>query len=345
VALVESNPDGTMRQVTMVVFVRAPAERVRALVADVGGYLKFVPNLKQADFKQEPDGRWVNTWRLELPIATFSGRDAYELDEGPLGEVRFHSLQSLATYAWSFLPVEGGSLLVQHGYTDVLHANRFVRAFVKRQRALEHGLALAAQYMLVRAIKQEAERGVAAVKAGAGGSSSALERLGERGQVVVMRANADGTLAEVSTLERVYAAETKVKQIIGDPSAYADFIAGVDRSIVTARDGEETTYLLDMSLPILTWSTRFRMRALPHAIEGAGVEGDLNGARYRWDLAARGTKQTLVTYRANLPLGRSNILVRKLFEVDRSLEHGLNVAFALLMLRSVRGRAEGWPTR
>src|ERR1041385_7175069 len=59
-ALVESNPDGTMRQVTMVVFVRAPAERVRALVADVGGYLRFVPNLKQADFKKEPDGRWVN---------------------------------------------------------------------------------------------------------------------------------------------------------------------------------------------------------------------------------------------------------------------------------------------
>jgi len=62
-ALVESKPDGTMRQVSMIVFVRAPAEAVRALVADVGGYVKFVPNLKRADFRQV-DGRWVNDWKL-----------------------------------------------------------------------------------------------------------------------------------------------------------------------------------------------------------------------------------------------------------------------------------------
>ena len=80
-------------------------------------------------------------------------------------------------------------------------------------------------------------------------------------------------------------------------------------------------------------------------IDGAGVEGDLRGARFRWDLAARGPSETLVIYRARQPLARGSFLVRKLFEVDPSLEYGLNVAFALLELRSMRGRAEGWATK
>ena len=93
-----------------------------------------------------------------LPVSSFSGHDAYEIDPAPLGPIRFHSLETLARYEWRFVPVGGATLLVQAGYADVLHANRFVRAFVKRQPALEHGLALAAQYMLVSAVRDEAER-------------------------------------------------------------------------------------------------------------------------------------------------------------------------------------------
>jgi ribosome-associated toxin RatA of RatAB toxin-antitoxin module len=336
-----------MRQVTLIVFVRAPAAQVRALVADVGNYLGFVPNLKENDFRRDTDGRWINTWRLELPISSFAGRDVYELEDGPLGEVRFHSLESLASYEWRFVPVEGGSLLVQAGYTDVLHANRFVRAFVRRQPALEHGLALAAQYMLVSAVKKEAERRAAAAARAvpAGTGAAALERLAARGQVVVMRAEPDGRLAEVSAIDHVYAAEARVHGVLADAGAYREFIAGVERSTVLERGAGEATYLVDMALPIVTWSTTYRMRVAPHAIDGAGIDGDLRGARYRWDLIARGPADTLVTYRANQPLSRGSVLVRKLFEVDPSLEHGLNVAFALLQLRSVRGRAEGWPTR
>ncbi len=182
-----------MRQVTLLVLVHAPAEQVRALVADVGAYPRFVPNLKQADFRQAPDGQWVNTWRLELPISSFTGHDAYEIAPTLLGPIRFHSLDTLARYEWQFIPVGGGTLLVQAGYADVLHANRFVRAVVRRQPPMEHGLALAAQYMLVSAVRDEAERrsGRPAISVPPT-ASSALERLSERGQVVVMRSSADG---------------------------------------------------------------------------------------------------------------------------------------------------------
>ena len=342
-AVVESNPDGTLKQVTLVVRVRAPIDVVHALVADVGGYVRFVPNMKQSDFQRDADGRMVDTWKLDLPISSFSGRDVYEIDPAPTGSIRFHSLETLARYHWDFVAVPGGTLLVQTGYPDVLHANRFVRAFVKRQPPLEHGLALAAQYMLVSAIKRQAEhRHLLPLVPTPPPSTAPLEALLDRGMVVGMRADAAGKLQEVSALDRYYAPEARVREVISDVGAYKEFVPGVDESTVGARGDGGVSYELEMSLPILTWSTTYQQRLSGHAIDGAGMAGDLVGARYRWDLAARGADRTLVTYRANQPLARNNILVRKLFEVDASLEYGLNVAFALVQLRSMRARAERW---
>jgi ribosome-associated toxin RatA of RatAB toxin-antitoxin module len=344
VALVESKPDGTMKQVTLVVFVRAPAKLVHDVVADVGGYKKFVPNLVQTTFAQDASGQWINDWKLELPISSFSGHDAYTIDPDPMGPIAFHSLESLATYRWDFLPVEGGTLLVQTGYADVLHANRFVRAFVHRQPSLEHGLGLAAQFMEVSAMRKEAERrsgGGTVMPAQSG--TAALVALTQRGMVVLMRSR-DGKLSEVSVLDRVYAPLAKLHDVIADPGAYKDFMAGVDRSTVTARAADGLTYELEMALPVLTWSTTYQLKVGAAAIDGAGIDGDLRGARFRWDLHAT-EGSTMVTYRASQPLARSSMLVRKLFAVDASLEYGLNVAFAILQVRSMRGRAEGWATK
>ncbi|MEO6951858.1 MAG: hypothetical protein ABI321_08600 [Polyangia bacterium] len=342
-AVIESNADGTMKQVTLVVRVRTPIEVVHALVADVGGYTRFVPNMKQSDFQRDADGRMVDTWRLELPVSSFSGRDAYEIDTAPTGPITFHSLDTLAHYRWDFLAIPGGTLLVQTGYPDVLHANRFVRAFVKRQPPLEHGLALAAQYMLVSAIKREAEKRQLLPPVPLTTPSTApLEALLDRGMVVGMRSNAAGKLEEVSALDRYYAPESRVREVIADVGAYKEFVPGVDESTVTARLTEGVVYKLEMALPILTWSTLYEQRVSRHAIDGVGIGGDLVGARYRWDLAARGPDRTVVTYRANMPLAKNSMLVRRLFSVDASLEYGLNVAFALVQLRSMRARSEKW---
>lgn len=343
IALVESKPDGTMKQVTLVSFVRAPARLVHDVVADVAGYPKFVPNLVRASFAKDASGQWINDWKLELPISSFSGHDAYAFDDD--GSISFHSLESLATYRWDFIAVDGGTLLVQTGYADVLHANRFVRAFVRKQPPLEHGLGLAAQYMIVSAVRDEAQRrsagGAAPVKTA---STAALVDLSRRGTVIRMRSDR-GRLAEVSVVERVYAPLDKVREVIAAPGDYKDFMAGVDTSTLKQRSGDDVVYQLEMALPILTWDTTYELRVGPASIDGAGVDGDLRGARFRYDLRALGDRETLLTYRVSQPLARSSAIVRKLFAVDPSLEYGLNVAFALLNVRSMRGRAEGWATK
>jgi hypothetical protein len=100
-----------------------------------------------------------------------------------------------------------------------------------------------------------------------------------------------------------------------------------------------------MSLPIVTWATRYVMRLERHGAEGAGVDGDLRGERSQRKRAPRGPSETEVVYRMRQPLAQSSFLIKKLLQIDPTLDHGLNVAFALVTLRAVRGRAEGWATK
>jgi len=50
----------------------------------------------------------------------------------------------------------------------------------------------------------------------------------------------------------------------------------------------------------------------------------------------------MAVYRVRQILGQSNILLRKLFQFQPSLEYGVNVALGLVYMRALRGRAEGW---
>jgi hypothetical protein len=84
------------------------------------------------------------------------------------------------------------------------------------------------------------------------------------------------------------------------------------------------------------------MRLGAHVVDEAAVDGDLRGARVRWDLSATTAGETLVVWRARQVLEQGSLVLRKLFAFQPSLRVGINVALGLVWMRAVRGRAEGW---
>ena len=162
-ALVESHPNGRMKQVTMLLFVKAKLETVYDVISHPGDYKKFVPNMSRSSWEEKPDGTKVSSWQLELPISEFDGINVYKFYPASEGQPAAIELNAIdpnddACYRWEMMPVRGGTILVQYGYTDVVHSNGFVTSFVKRQATMEHGLALAAQLVMCDAMKHEAER-------------------------------------------------------------------------------------------------------------------------------------------------------------------------------------------
>jgi hypothetical protein len=338
VACIESQPDGTMKQVTVLTWIAAPPAVVRDVIEASERYKEFIPNLTQSTREPLPDGGWLSVWRMELPVSSFEGRSRFHRD----GEAILVRGDDEATYRYETIGSGGGTLLVQYGFVDVKHANAFVRAFVKRQPMMEHGLALSAQLLFVTAMRAEALK-----RAGAGasekiappkGPAASFDALLARGQVALMRTSAGGSVGDVSVLERIFAPEARVHDVVWKAGQWADFVPGVDKSYARA-PGE---YQVEMSTPIVSWATAWALRDAPHAIDGAGIAGDLSGARFRWDLSARGEKETLAVYRVRQKLDAGSLILRKLFAHQPSLEYGINVALGLVWMHAIRGRAEGW---
>src|SRR5437879_3299477 len=191
VALIESNPDGRLKQVTLILFVAAPAATVHDLLAHPGDFKKFVPNITKSTWEPLPEGG-VSTWKLDLPVSSFEQTNIYHFDPGPTGgvDMKCPTEEEDATYRWELWPVPAGTVLVQYGYTDVKHSNALVRRFVKKMPVTEHGLALAAQLLLAANMKREAEKRTppgTLPPVDANAKSSGFGFLLDRGQVAVMR--------------------------------------------------------------------------------------------------------------------------------------------------------------
>jgi hypothetical protein len=353
IALIESNGDGTMKQVTLFMFVAAKPETVHDVIASPGEYGKYVPNLSTSKWQKLPDGRMVHYWQLDLPVSEFDGVNAYDFEPGQPGQpgaIKLHAVDpnDEAIYRWEMVPVPGGTVLVQYGYTDVKHSNSFVRGFLKRQPTMEHGLALAAQLMLASPMRAEAQKRTTAGSLPAvdkGARSPGFNFLLERGVVTIMRSREDGRLSDVSVLDRAFAGIDPVVSAITHPADYVKFVPGIDESYERSRDAGTVEYRVTLSVPLVSWNTVYTMRIGPSQVEGIAVSGDLRGAHFQWDLSKRGPKETLVVYRVNEPLAQSSIILRKLFSSQPSLEHGLGVAFSLVYVRAMRGRAEGWASK
>jgi hypothetical protein len=349
IALVESRPDGMMKQVTLIMFVASKPETLHDVIASPGDYKKYIPNLSKSTWEKMPDGRMASSWVLELPVSSFDGVNVYDFEPGPAGAICVHAIDpnDEANYRWEMLPVPGGTVLVQYGYTDVKHSNKFVRNVLKRIPTMEHGLALAAQLMLASPMRAEAQKRTPAgslppidPKA----KSQGLSFLLERGTVTIMRSQ-NGHLSDVSVMERAFAPLNAVADAITHPAQWSKFIPGIDESYERSRNQGIIEYRFVMSVPLFSWDTVYQMRASESQMEGMGTEGDLRGAHFRWDLTARSPKETLTVYRVNESLAQNSFLLKRLFSSQPSLEHGISVAFGLVWVRAMRARAEGWAAK
>jgi hypothetical protein len=341
VACIESQPDGTMKQVSVLTWIAAPPSIVRDVIEASDRYKEYVPNMTRSTREPLPDGGWLSVWRMELPVSSFEGKSRFHRDGDAIS---IHG-DDEASYRYDIIPVAGGTILAQYGFVDVKHSSAFVRAFVKRQPMMEHGLALSAQLMFTTAMRAESLRRasaagvkIAAPRAASSSPPPSFDALLARGQVAVMRTSAGAGAGDVSVLMRIFAPEPRVHDAIVKAGQWADFVPGVNKSYARA-PGE---YQVEMSVPIVSWATAWALRDGPHAIDGAGIAGDLNGARFRWDLSARGDKETLAVYRVRQKLDAGSLILRKLFAHQPSLEYGINVALGLVWMHAMRARAEGW---
>lgn len=349
-ALIESFPDGLMRQVTILSWVPASPQVVHDVVTDFEHYPSFLRNMTRVKVTRNADGTVDQEWVIDILVSRFSGINRYYFRPDGAIDVEGIGPTERNRYRWEFHPaVRGGTVMVMYGYVDVIHSNAFIRSIVARIPTMEHGLGLSAQLVYVRGFHQRALQV-------AGPSPPPLQRgkaptfdfLLDRGRVAVIRSLPNGRLEGISIVDRVMAPRPKLEGVVIDGGNYASFIDGISQSHETARSAHEVSYRTVFSMPLISWETRWAaQRDGRGAVDILATDGDLKGTYLRWDLTpitmspAGSPPRTLAVLRARLDLAAASLILRTLFQKEPLFEHGMSVAFGLVMMNGARARAEG----
>ncbi len=347
IALLESTRDGHQAQVTVMAFVAAPPSLVREVITTPERFTDFGHNLSHADVRRLPDGAVDYDFSLDLGVVTLDNNHRMLLRPDGAIDIKDRGPHDHTNYRWRILPAPGGTVLVQFGYTDVLHANGYIRRLVAAAPMVEEGLALTTQLFFVRAIKERAEHLAppgSVSPAPPAARPPSLAFLLERGRVAVIRSLPNGRLGDISIVDTIYAPRARVAEVIADASQYRTFVDGVKRSeVVDRRPGGGVVYETEFDLSVFNWVTRFELKRGPESVDVYGLSGDLSASHFRWDLTSLGEKKTRTVFRVHQDLGAASpLLLGLLYRREPLFEHGISVAIALLQEVGVRGRAEGW---
>ena len=335
--------------------VAAPVGHVRAMLADLAAYRSALPALRRLEFEAtdkshagagRPSEGMV-TWELEVPLwnlegklwlrPTATGADliVMEGDFSP-GLVRLFATPERA----------GTTLLSIDASANLRDVNWITRRMVKRNALAEPGLAASAFYVMLRALRLQAERvgdaqdprrrpatapsppeiseldgGRLARLASAGLQAPAL--------LVAVRSRSNGRLALVQVLSLSRLAPGAAVGLVAQPQTWQALPGWrkVGPAKPTGDCSGATCWKVDTGFPFLDLDATWKIGTQPW--RALSVAGDCRGAAMGLDLlpSGAGTAAVLSLYPR---LEKAGYVPRKSIESEPLLEHGLSLGLAVV---------------
>lgn len=380
VALVESNPNGSFKQLTLLTLVAARPDIVRDVILHAERYPDFVRNLSSSQVSKNADGTFDHTFQVAYGFVGFSARNRFaELPApiaGPPGTPAFDNAlgpddapsieifdPNPAAYGnrhlrFDFYAAGGGTVLAVYAYTNLPSSLDFVRRFLTVSPLFEHGIAITTALTFALSVKGRAEQ-----QAGSPGvilpaaRSVGYDFLLDRGTVALFRSQ-QGRLQETSLITRSSAGPETVLDAVRQTSRWNESIPIIGRSNELLGNDAQSFVDLQLSLPLSSFQTRYALRALAYSVDLLAISGDLIGSRLRWDvqgLAAMSdpaaTPSTAgstssppmlskLILRGQAQLDRSSLVLRQLYRIEPLMEYGVNLSIYLVLLHGLRSAAE-----
>lgn len=351
VALVESHPDGALRQITVLTLAAAPPETVRQALLDAERYPEFVRNTEISKVTKNPDGTFDHFYKLGYRFFSLDGTNRYEqapadAATGDVAPIEMYdtdtSWSGTRHYRWEFYRVGTGTLVVLYGYTNIRNSGGVVAKLMQKLPSLEHGLALVSQMAMPLSMKARAEQLTSqagtAVQLPPPGNAS-YEFLLDRGVVVLLRSKG-GRLSEMSMIDRTQAKPDVLLETARRVEQWASYIPTFTKSAdAGSREGIPLIELV-LSLPMLSFSSTYGVRSSGSTVDLMALEGELRDSRLRWDVKAGPNGTSQVVLRTIQQLDKASIVLRQLYGMEPLFEYGINVGLQLVLLQNIKLRAE-----
>jgi hypothetical protein len=357
--LLEFDGVGGLKQLSALTLVAAPPETVREAVIHPERYPEFVRNMKRSRVAAEPGGTLWHEYAISYRVYTVEGRHRYvflpKRDGDAVAPVEMYDPDADGTRhcRWEFVPAGGGAtVLALYGFTRIAH-DRFSSRYLDKAPTLEAGFALIPFLTLMYSMKARAEKVSGGRLALPAGKKASWEFLLDRGTVAVLMSSR-GRVREVNLIERSKAPVQWLFAVAAEPARWAAFVPTMQRSTPVGPRGLEAVepvigpgepsvdpiVEIEQALPLMSWTTRWAYRREGSSVDLLALDGDLRGGHLRWDVRQDAAGRSQLVLRAAADFQNGSMLLREVYKLEPYLEYGFDVALNLLLLQSVRRRAE-----
>ena len=330
----------------------AAASKVRAMLTDPASYGRAMPSFRRIDvLGTRTRGPGVTdleiAWELEVPLWNLQGKlwlkpqpDGVDLElaDGDFAPGLFHIRAREDGAARTVLVIEG--------FANVREANWATRRLAKRSPLAEPAISVAATYVLLKALAQQAERGAYMRPSGPLVAPSlatlygvpvgaAAEAFSAAHQVLaVVRSRADGRLARVEVAVDAAASEAVVSVRRTQPQVFTSFpgwhkVTPSSDKPDECRDTTASCWIVESNLPFFSLDGTWKI--WPRPWRALTVLGDGQGAIMALDvLPGKVADHSTVVLSQHPRMDKAGYVARKLIAAEPFLEHGLALALTLI---------------
>lgn len=355
VAVVESNPDGTLKQVSVAHIIRAPQAAVFALVSQPETYPSFMPNISATRVVERRNNMVAYEWSWRGVLVEMGGANAMtlyaprridiEATRGDLGRGRFR---------WDFHALPDGRTLAVHSvYSDMRSANYILRQLIESDRSMMHAMNLSTALVLMMGVKTKVEQiaGTGDGRRPSGGVSGSgdLRDVGSlvtpgmlpllrRGEVALVQMDSRGRMRQSTAFGRVPGATPDaVRGVVANPRDFPRVMPHVESvEIVNEPGGTGTLFDWELAFPVINVTGRMRLTSGERGrVLLEAPEGDLQGGRWMWEVPQVGG-ETIAVYSSRANLARANWILGRLIGREPFFLHGLSCASNLVAVRAIQ---------
>ncbi|NMB76758.1 MAG: hypothetical protein GYA21_16700 [Myxococcales bacterium] len=161
--LVESRPDGRLKQVTVLGLVSAPPQRVWDALTDYAHYRDFMPSLAGFEIVRCEGDEVVAAYEVEVPGSNLEYRLRHRHRPPARVDISLADADGdirTGAWRWDLVACPGGqqTIVLYTLYTDVRESSWIVRRVLKSQPAMEHAMNVATGLLTVSAVRRWAEK-------------------------------------------------------------------------------------------------------------------------------------------------------------------------------------------
>jgi carbon monoxide dehydrogenase subunit G len=155
--LLETFPDGRLKQVTAVGLLDAPVDTVWAVLVDFGGYTGWMPKVRESRVVSNTGNEWVVDWTISVVGPDIKSRQKIVVDPDARTIMATQLEGGMPGSRWSWkLSDQGSKTLAERTVrVNVVESNWFIKQIEDEQHTLDYGINTAVGVVELRGLERK----------------------------------------------------------------------------------------------------------------------------------------------------------------------------------------------